>query len=172
MRVRDAGIGDAQILCSIYNHYIEHTTVTFEEQALQPEEYAGRIDTILQRYPWLVIEDDGQVLGYAYAGEWKPRSAFRYTVESSIYLHPQTPKRTGMGEMLYRALLSRLADEGFHQVIAAITIPNEGSIALHHKLGFSEAGRFHEVGYKFQCWIDVVYMELQLDFFKGLYNDG
>ncbi len=163
MQVRDVTRNDAVALCFIYNHYIEHTTITFEEQTLQPDAFARRIDSVVASYPWLVVEEGGQVLGYACADEWKSRSAFRYTVESSIYLHPQAPKRRGTGEHLYRALLTRLAAQGFHQVIAAITIPNAGSVALHHKLGFSDAGYFHEVGYKFQQWIDVVYMELRLD---------
>lgn len=163
MHVRDVMPSDAVALCSIYNYYIEHTTITFEEQILQAGVFAQRIDSVVASYPWLVVEEAGRVLGYACAGEWKSRSAFRYTVESSVYLHPQAPKRRGTGEYLYRALLTRLATQGFHQVIAAITIPNASSLALHHKLGFSDAGYFHEVGYKFQQWIDVVYMELRLD---------
>ncbi|WP_293652982.1 GNAT family N-acetyltransferase [Thiolapillus sp.] len=162
MRIRDVQVGDAEILCAIYNHYIEHTTITFDEQSLQPEAFALQIEHVSQRYPWLVIEEKGQVLGYAYASEWGSRSAFRYTVASSIYLHPEAPKRKGMGEMLYRALLSQLADRGFCRVIAAIAVPNEGSVALHKKLGFSQAGYFHAMGYKFQRWIDVIYLELPL----------
>ncbi|WP_457666254.1 N-acetyltransferase family protein [Thiolapillus sp.] len=162
MHVRDARVEDAEALCAIYNHYIEHTIITFDEQVLQPAIFAERIGRILQRFPWLVIEEEGRVLGYAYASEWGDRSAFRYTVTSSIYLHPEAPKRKGMGEMLYRALLSQLVDRGFQRVIAAIAVPNEGSVALHHKLGFSQAGYFHAMGYKFGRWIDVIYLELSL----------
>ncbi len=153
---------DAQALCDIYNYYIEHTAITFEEQLLDHAEFEARIQAISGVYPWFVAEENGQILGYTYAAEWKARSAFRYSVETSIYLHPQAPKRQGIGETLYRGLLSSLGEQGFHRVIAAITIPNEKSIALHRKLGFEKAGYFHEVGYKFQRWIDVVYMELPL----------
>jgi phosphinothricin acetyltransferase len=162
MVIRNVVLEDAPALCDIYNYYIECTAITFEEQILTESAFSQRIQTISSSYPWLVIEENNQILGYAYAGEWKSRSAFRYTVESSIYLHPQAPGRQGIGESLYRRLLSLLAERGFHRVIAAITVPNENSIALHKKLEFEEAGYFGEVGYKFQRWIDVIYMELRL----------
>ncbi len=162
MIVRNVGLDDAGALCAIYNHYIEHTIVTFEEQPLRRETFVQRIRETTVRYPWLVLEDDGVPLGYAYASEWKSRSAFRYTVESSIYLHPQVPRRKGHGSLLYARLLSVLAREGYHQVIAAITQPNPASMAMHERFGFVTAGCFHEVGYKFNRWIDVAYLELRL----------
>ncbi|WP_456417335.1 N-acetyltransferase family protein [Thiolapillus sp.] len=163
MLIRDATLEDAAALCSIYNHYITRTTITFEEQPLQTEAFAERIRGVRASYPWLVAEKGGVVLGYAYARAWQSRSAYRHTAESSVYLHPQAPRRQGTGEQLYRSLLLQLASRKIHRVIAAIAVPNESSIALHHKLGFDEAGYFHEVGYKFRRWIDVLYMELPLD---------
>ncbi|WP_457675303.1 N-acetyltransferase family protein [Thiolapillus sp.] len=163
MIVRDVEPDDAAALCAIYNHYIEHTIVTFEEQPLHQETFARRILETTARYPWLVLEEEGNLLGYAYASEWKSRSAFRYTVESSIYLHPEAPRRRGYGRRLYEGLLTLLAREGYHQVIAAITQPNDASMALHQALGFVKAGCFHEVGYKFHRWIDVAYLELRLE---------
>ncbi len=163
MMVRNVELDDAGALCAIYNHYIERTIITFEEQPLHPETFARRIRETTARYPWLVLEDDGIVVGYAYASEWKSRSAFRYTVESSIYLHPQAPRRKGYGRKLYGRLLSSLARQGYHRVIAAVTQPNDASMGLHECLGFTPAGYFHEVGYKFQRWIDVAYLELDLE---------
>jgi len=163
MIVRNVELDDAGALCAIYNHYIEHTIVTFEEQPLHPETFARRIRETTARHPWLVLEDDGVPVGYAYASEWKSRSAFRHTVESSIYLHPRTPRGRGYGKRLYGGLLSRLAREGRHLVIAAITQPNEASMALHQSLGFVTAGCFHEAGYKFHRWIDVAYLTLHLE---------
>lgn len=106
-------------LCAIYNHYIEHTTITFDEQSLQPEAFALQIEHVSQRYPWLVIEEKGQVLGYAYASEWGSRSAFRYTVASSIYLHPEAPKRKGMGKCSTVPCFHNWRTEGF----AGLSLP-------------------------------------------------
>ncbi|BAO44717.1 GNAT family N-acetyltransferase [Thiolapillus brandeum] len=142
---------------------MEHTTITFEERLLEPQDFARRIGRVAARYPWLVLEENGKTIGYAYASEWKSRSAFRYTVESSIYLHPQAPRRQDCGKVLYGRLLSLLAREGYHKVIAAVTQPNDASMALHHGFGFVTAGYFHEVGYKFHDWIDVAYLELGLE---------
>ena len=161
--VRNVELDDAEALCAIYNHYIEHTTVTFEERSLEPQTFARRIRQVADRYPWLVMQESDAIVGYAYASEWKSRSAFRYTVESSIYLHPQAPRRQGYGRTLYGRLLSLLAREGYHRVIAAITQPNDASMALHEGFGFASAGYFHEVGYKFHRWLDVAYLELGLE---------
>jgi phosphinothricin acetyltransferase len=161
--VRNVEADDADALCAIYNHYIEHTTVTFEERVLDATAFARRIQHVSARYPWLVLENDGAILGYAYASEWNSRSAFRYTVEASIYLHPEAPRRKGHGKLLYGQLLSLLAREGYHRVIAAITQPNDASMVLHAGFGFARAGCFHEAGYKFNRWIDVAYLELGLE---------
>ncbi|WP_456374258.1 N-acetyltransferase family protein [Thiolapillus sp.] len=163
LNVRKVEMEDAEELCAIYNHYIEHTIVTFEEEVLDGGSFSRRIQGISARYPWLVLEEQGRLLGYAYASEWKARSAFRYTVETSIYLHPDAPRRKGCGSLLYGRLLSLLAGEGYHRVIAAITQPNDASMALHARFGFVPAGVFHEAGYKFNRWIDVAYLELGLE---------
>ena len=113
------------------------------------------------RLPWLVADDRGQVTGYAYAGKWKGRCAYRFSVESGIYLDPACTGR-GIGAALYRALLARLAPLGVRVVIAGISLPNPASVALHERLGFEPAGRFREVGFKFGRWIDVGYWQAVL----------
>lgn len=148
-------------ICEIYNHYVEHTCVTFEEDPVLPEDMQSRIEQVTAAFPWLVYEEAGRVLGYAYANQWKPRGAFRYTVEASVYLHVDSAGR-GLGSQLYRALLDRLRAQGTHLVIAGISLPNEASIRLHQRLGFQEAGYWVQAGYKFDRWIDLSYWQMVL----------
>ena len=156
--VLPADLGD---ICEIYNHYVENTCVTFEEDAVPRERMQTRVEQITADYPWVVYEDAGRVLGYAYAAKWKPRAAFRYTVEVSVYLHVDAIGR-GLGMRLYQALLDRLRAQGIHLVIAGISLPNDASIRLHQKLGFQEAGRWIQAGYKFDRWVDLSYWQLVL----------
>ena len=159
--IRSAEPRDAAAICSIYNHYIENTTVTFEMEALDAGQMQTRIAAVQENYPWLVWEQDGMVVGYAYANEWKARAAFRYTAETSIYLHPSS-LNNGIGSSLYQELLDQLHKQGMHLLVAAITLPNPQSIALHKKLGFTEMGSLVESGRKFDRWIDVGYWQLRL----------
>ncbi len=159
--IRSATAADAAAITAIYNHYILHTPVTFEEEAITAEEMAGRMAEVQQAYNWFVAEQDGKVLGYAYAGKWKSRCAYRYTVESTVYLDKDAVGR-GLGTQLYRVLLADLRQRRIHNVIGGIALPNAGSVALHEKLGFQKIGQFKEVGWKFDQWIDVGYWELIL----------
>jgi L-amino acid N-acyltransferase YncA len=152
---------DAAQICSIYNHYVMNTVVTFEEVPVQAEEMARRILDITSRFPWFVCERDGLVCGYAYAASWKERSAYRYSVESTVYLAPQVMGQ-GMGTLLYSTLLDALRRTTVHCVVGGISLPNAPSIALHQKLGFIKVGHFREVGRKFDTWVDVGYWELVL----------
>lgn len=153
---------DAAAVCEIYNHYIRDTVVTFEETPLTVAEMAERIAEIGTRFPWFVLEDGGVVIGYAYAATWKTRSAYRFAVESTIYLAPQSTGR-GLGLGLYAALVAELRRRGFHSVIGGIALPNGASIALHEKLGFKKLGSFTQVGWKCDRWVDVGYWELILE---------
>jgi len=146
-------------IAEIYNYYILNSCVTFEELALSTEEMRGRIEAAHLKFPWLVFEIDQEIIGYAYASAWKPRSAYKHTVESTVYLKKEAIKN-GIGSLLYAALISQLTDLGFHAVIGGISLPNEASVALHEKFGFEKIAQFKEVGYKFQKWIDVGYWEL------------
>jgi phosphinothricin acetyltransferase len=160
--LRSASAADAASICAIYNAYVETTTITFEEDTVAEQDMAQRIaDVGAARLPWLVLEVDGKVVGYAYATKWRARPAYRYSVESTIYLDRKFAGR-GLGRMLYSALLDELRERGLHLVIGGIALPNESSVALHEKLGFRKAAHFTEVGLKFGRWIDVGYWELQL----------
>ena len=152
---------DAAAVCEIYNHYVRDTVVTFEETPPAVAEMAQRIAEIGAQFPWLVLEDAGVVIGYAYASTWKTRSAYRFAVESTIYLAPQSTGR-GRGFGLYAALLADLRRRNFHSVIGGIALPNPASVSLHEKLGFKKIGSFTEVGWKFERWVDVGYWELIL----------
>lgn len=159
--IRNAEKSDAAAICRIYNHYVLHTAITFEEEPVSETEMAARIEEYTRRYPWIVYEEAGHIRGYAYAAAWKGRSAFRFSVESSVYLDA-TATGAGLGSILYRELLDRLQEKSVHAVIAGITLPNPASVALHEKFGFQKTGEFHEVGWKFERWLDVGYWELLL----------
>jgi phosphinothricin acetyltransferase len=159
--IRSVNIKDAAALCGIYNHYIEHSAVTFEETALSPAAMEERIREICRRYPWLVWEAEGRVLGYAYVHRWHERAAYRFTVEDSVYLLPGEEGR-GLGKALLERLLEELRKTELHALMSVITLPNPGSVALHEKFGFKKAAHFGEVGYKMGQWLDVGYWELIL----------
>lgn len=152
---------DAESIRAIYNHYVEHTTVTFEEQPVTTAEMQSRIAAVLEKLPWLVLEHDGAIAGYAYASPWKTRSGYRFAVESSIYLAPAQTGR-GFGSRLYANLLENLRAWNVHCVIGGAALPNPASVTLHEKLGFTKVAHFRENGFKFGRWIDVGYWQLLL----------
>jgi L-amino acid N-acyltransferase YncA len=157
--IRPAELADAQAIAAIYNHYVAHTTITFEEQPVPAEQMAERIrDVQAAALPWLLIEEGGRILGYAYASKWKARSAYRFSVETSVYLHPQGVG-AGRGRQLYEALFSALKERGVHAVIGGIALPNDASIALHEKFGMKKVAHFEQVGFKFGKWLDVGYWQ-------------
>jgi phosphinothricin acetyltransferase len=160
--IRPAETADAAAICEIYNHYIEHTVVTFEEVLLT----AGDIDKRLQDInaiglPWLVAEVQGVVIGYAYAGKFRDRSAYRYTAEVTVYLAPAGTGQ-GAGTRLYNALFEALRERSIHIVIGGITLPNVASVALHEKMGMEKVAHLEEVGCKFGKWLDVGYWQATL----------
>ena len=159
--IRNCRARDAQQVCEIYNHYLLGTVITFEEAPVTEGAMAQRISNITERLPWLVWEENGTIAGYAYATPWKPRSAYRFSVESTIYVS-DTFARRGIGTQLYQALLGDLRRRRAHCVIGGIALPNPASIAFHEKLGFSKIGEFKEVGWKLGRWVDVGYWELVL----------
>jgi len=153
---------DAAALARIYNHYIASTVVTFEEVALTADEMARRVTEVTARYPWLVWEEAGEVVGYAYASPWKSRAAYRHAVESAIYLDPGWTGR-GIGTRLYAALLEELRARGVHCVVGGVSLPNPASVALHERLGFAPVGEFREIGFKLGRWVHVGYWQLVFD---------
>lgn len=160
--IRSATAADAEAIAAIYNPFILDTAVTFEEQPVTGDDIAARIAECQElKLPWLVIEQDREVQGYAYATRWKGRSAFRYSVETTIYLAPHATGR-GTGRRLYGELIRKLQSRGIHAAIGGIALPNAASVALHERLGFRKVGHFSEVGHKFGRWIDVGYWQLTL----------
>jgi len=158
--IRPAQLSDAAAIASIYNYYIEHTFVTFEEACISAADMEARMRLILDKQqPWIICEKEGEIVGYAYAGEWKSRCAYRYSLESTVYLK-NGAQGQGIGSALYLELIQLLKAKKYHAVIGGISLPNEASVALHEKLGFRKIGQFVEVGYKFDRWIDVGYWQL------------
>ncbi|MFL6708574.1 MAG: arsinothricin resistance N-acetyltransferase ArsN1 family B [Massilia sp.] len=162
LSLRDASAADAPALASIYNHYVLTTAISFEEDPVAAAAMAGRI-TELQAdgLPWLVAERGGIIIGYAYASKWRVRPAYRFAVETSVYV-AAAAVGGGAGKALYRALLARLRERGFHLAIAGIALPNDASIALHERFNFEKTAHFKEVGFKFGQWRDVGYWQLLL----------
>lgn len=160
--IRMATPEDAAAIAAIYNHYICNTVITFEEKILSTESMAQRIkDVGLENLPWLVVEEGGQLLGYAYASRWKLRDAYRYTLEVSVYIAEDCVGK-GMGKHLYQTLFGILKKQGIHTVIGCICIPNAPSVALHEKLGFQQVAHFNQIGFKFNQWLDIGYWQLML----------
>lgn len=160
--IRSATTYDREAIARIFNHYVESTVVTFEEQTVSSAEIADRIEAVHSAsLPWLIVGQDQQVLGYAYASTWIGRSGYRFSVESTVYLDPSVTGR-GLGSILYDALLSAVRHRGAHVVIGAIALPNPGSVALHEKFGFKKVAHFKEIGFKFERWIDIGYWQRSL----------
>lgn len=145
--IRNVGKEDIPAICEIYNYYVKHTIITFEEEEVGVKEMEYRIGQNT-KYPWIVFEVKGNVIGYAYASLWKGRSAYRFSAESTMYLDQQYAGR-GIGSKLYESLISELKKNEVHSLIGGIALPNEASIALHEKFGFKKGAHFKEVGRKF-----------------------
>ena len=158
LTIRPVLLDDAAAIAAIYAHYVEHSVVTFEEKAPDTAEMGRRIAATVADYPWLVAEDEGALVGYAYGRAYHARSAYRWTCETGIYLAHDRRAR-GAGRALYTALLEALRQGGFVTAIAAITVPNDESTRFHETLGFVEVGRFTGVGFKHGGWQDVGYWQ-------------
>lgn len=160
--IRPATSTDCDAIAAIYAPYIRESVITFEEEPISGDEIARRMARVLSSgLPYLVAEQAGSIAGYAYAGRWHERSAYRFSVETTIYLDAHQVGR-GLGTALYAALLERLRERRLHAAIGGIALPNPGSIALHEKLGFRKVAHYREVGFKFDRWIDVGYWQLLL----------
>lgn len=161
--IRDADpLADAPACAAIYAPYVTETTITFEEVAPQADEFTQRIDAAQRGHAWLVGEVDGVIVGYAYAGTYRPRAAYRWSCETSVYLD-RDRRGVGLGAVLYAGLLDRLGELGFRRAVAGATLPNDASQRLHATLGFEPMGVFRRVGYKFDRWWDVAWVQRDLD---------
>jgi L-amino acid N-acyltransferase YncA len=161
--LRDATAADMAVVQSIYAAHVSHGTGTFEEVPPNVEEMTDRWRSILDReLPYLVAGFDGQVQGFAYVAPFRPRSAYRHTIEDSIYVKPETVGR-GLGRFLLGHLIERCTERGYRQMVAVIgDSENTASIRLHGSLGFKRAGVLTSSGFKFGRWLDVVFMQRAL----------
>jgi L-amino acid N-acyltransferase YncA len=158
--IRSATPSDAGAIASIYNWYVENTAITFEVDPVPAEEMGRRIDGILAEHEWLVLERAGELLGYAYAGRFRERAAYRHATESTIYLRHGLGGN-GLGGPLYAELVRRTFARGYRHLVGAIALPNEPSVRLHERLGFVKAGHLARIGHKFERWIDVGNWQLE-----------
>jgi len=156
--VRDASERDAEACAAIYAPYVTDTAITFETDPPTAAEMAERITTAVRTHAWLVLEIDGRVVGYAYAGPAKARAAYRWACEVSVYLE-RGRRRTGGGRALYDALLSRLAERGFRTALAGMAVPNDASVGLHRAMGFEPVGTYRRIGWKHDRWHDVAWVQ-------------
>ena len=155
MRLRAAAAEDAAAIAEIYAPFVTATAVSFETDPPDAAAMRARIESGGGLYPWIVAEaEDGSLLGYAHAARFRERPAYRFTVETSVYLRGDATGK-GLGRRLYEPLLATLEAQGFAQVVAAISLPNPASVALHERLGFEAAGTYRRVGWKLGGWHDV-----------------
>lgn len=162
MEIRFAKPSDARSLLDIYAPYVENTAITFEYEVPTIEDFATRIAKTLEKYPYLVAEEDGVVVGYAYASTYYARAAYDWAVELSVYVS-QDARGQGVGSKLYDALEDLLEQMGYIHFLACISLPNEASLALHRKRGYQQVAHFPTIGYKFNRWHDIVWLQKSLD---------
>jgi len=158
--IRMATEADAAAVASIYAPFCEKTAISFEYKAPTTVEMAERIRTVT-RLPWLVLDDNGALAGYAYATQHRERAAYGWSVDTTVYVSPNYQRR-GVGRALYTALFELLRMQGYYKVYAGITLPNRASIGLHQSLGFEPVGIYRGVGYKLGAWHDVAWYQLSL----------
>jgi phosphinothricin acetyltransferase len=160
-RVRPATDDDLERVCEIVNHYIETSVFNFRTEPQTVDELRAQWAQRHQRFPWLVATDDDRVIGVAYAGPWNERAAYRWTVESTVYVDPSAHRR-GVGDALCAELVNRLRQQGFHSAVAVIALPNDPSVRLHERHGFVRIGHLLEAGYKHGAWHDVGFWQCKL----------
>lgn len=164
MRIRIATPQDAPTVNAIYAHYIAHSLATFHESNKTVEERAREMEWLLETYPFLVAEDEsGRFLGFANAEPIRPQSGYRFSVELTIYLHPEAPKGRGIGTALYERLLSILTAQGFCTAYAVLYGKNEQSLRLHRRFGFEEAALLKNSAFKQGEWLDTRLLQKALN---------
>ena len=176
--IRCATVNDAEALLKIYAYYVENTAITFEYEVPSVEEFQQRIANTLKKYPYLVVEKEGMILGYAYAGVFKDRAAYDWSAEVTIYLKYDAVK-SGLGRKLYEELETEMKKRGFLNLYACIGYPIEedeyltrNSAEFHAHLGYQTVGEFHKCGYKFGRWYNMIWMEKLLGEHKVLLEEG
>ncbi|WP_099071206.1 arsinothricin resistance N-acetyltransferase ArsN1 family B [Nostoc linckia] len=169
--IRLAHENDALQMLEIYAPIVQETTISFELEPPSETEFQNRIQSYQQKMPWLVCEINGQLAGYAYASPYRTRAAYQWSVESSVYVS-ENHRRKGIAKALYTVLFKLLQLQGFYNVVAAIALPNQPSVAVHEAVGFVPVGVFHRVGFKFGKWRDVGYWQLSLQSEQSFLSNG
>lgn len=165
VRIRDAALEDAERILEIYAYYVENTAITFEYDTPTLSEFQTRMKNTMKRYPYLVIEKDGNIQGYAYAGAFVGRAAYDWSCEMTVYLD-RSVRKCGLGRKIYESLEERLKEMGILNLYACIAYPesedeylSKNSAEFHAHLGFTTVGTFRKCGYKFGRWYDMIWME-------------
>lgn len=159
--IRLASVEDAADIVAIYAPIVRHTAISFELEPPTVQVMQQRIAATLTHYPWLVCEHREKVMGYVYASQHRVRAAYQWSVDVSVYIHPDS-RRNGVGRALYTALFRLLTLQGYYNAYAGITLPNAASVSLHETLGFEAIGVYRDVGYKLDTWHDVGWWQLRL----------
>jgi L-amino acid N-acyltransferase YncA len=159
--IRDAVASDATQILAIYAPFVTDTAVSFEFEPPDEDEICRRIAEVQTKYPWLVWDNDGRVLGYAYASSHRARLAYQWSVEVSVYVHGDA-LRSGIAKKLYEELFERLRRHGYYNAFAGITLPNPASVGFHEAMGFQPVGIYPKIGYKQGEWHDVGWWSLRL----------
>lgn len=162
IEIRHATPADVSAMLEIYRPHVEEMATSFEYICPSEEEFTERLQGHQKTHPWIVAWQDDVCLGYAYATPWKSRAAYRWSAEVTVYVNASV-HRTGVGRKLYEHLFELLEKQGICNLIAGITMPNDGSVAFHESLGFVKCAEFADVGYKFEKWHSVGYWERRLD---------
>ena len=156
--IRDASEGDAEACAAIYAPYVTDTAITFELDPPSAAQLAERMAAALRTHAWVVLEEDGRVVGYAYGHSFHARPAYRWSCEVSVYLEFGR-RRTGAGRALYEELFPRLAGRGYRTLVAGMTLPNDASVGLHRAMGFEPVGTYRQIGWKHGAWHDVAWSQ-------------
>jgi L-amino acid N-acyltransferase YncA len=159
--IRDAEPRDAAACAAIYAPYVRDTAITFESAPPSPAEVARRIAAAQRSHAWVVLDEGGRVVGYAYGGPYKQRAAYQWSCEVSVYVELGR-HRGGAGRALYEALFARLAERGYRMLVAGMTLPNDASVGLHRAMGFEPIGTYRRIGWKRGAWHDVAWAQRPL----------
>ncbi|AOW22005.1 GNAT family N-acetyltransferase [Urechidicola croceus] len=157
--IRKVKISDAKEIVDIYNYYVLNSIVTFDEKPFSKSDFEQKIKKISSDYPFIVFEENNEILGYAYANKWRQKPAYNNTLESTVYVKNGVHKKR-IGTKLYTELLKQLKEQNYHVIIGGLSLPNDASIRLHENFGFKKVAHFNEVGLKFGKWIDVGFWQL------------
>lgn len=165
--IRMAMLSDAEAILAIYNPYVRETAITFEFDPVPLDIFKERMKKVQAQFPWLVCEQEGRVVGYAYCSQYKERAAFAWDCECTVYLIEEA-HRQGIATALYTKLFELVKEQGYYNVYALITFLNDSSVVLHRKFGFTEVGIYQKTGYKMGKWWDLLVMEKRLRTFEEI----